>query len=252
VYFVLIPPVLILNEVSLRTTSCSGLDRGGGGRDGGGLSLLGGGGSLSELGLLSGLRKGSLLGSTLSLSLGLSGGRILGLGLHGLAGLAEKATQLVALRLRLALGLIVGVTLLLAEVTEERGATLVLGGLSSGGRRGDVLGGLSFSGSSHTLGLNGLHGSLLDGVVELRSSAGNSGGLRRSASLLLSLLVRRAGNLLEKVAEERGALGLGLSLLLFLLFFLNLVLLLVVLLLDRLDRLDRSDRGCNTISFRRS
>lgn len=158
-----------------------------------------------------GLLDGGLLRSSLGGLLGL-----LDLTLHSLAGLAEDTAQLVTLGLGLAVGaLVVGVALLLAEVTEEGSAAAVLGSLRSSRRsgRGGVLGSFSVSSSSYSLGLNGLDVSLLDGVVELRSTAGNgglngSGSGSGSGSLLLRLLVRGAGDLLEEIAEKRSALGL--------------------------------------------
>lgn len=212
----LIPPFLKLDGTPLRmSTSCCSLDGSRGSSDSRRLGLLGGG-SLSGLAsFLSGSSlSGSLLGGGLGLVL-LLGRGFLVVELHGLAGLAEQPAELVALGLSLAVGaLIVRVALLLAEVTEERGATLVLAGrsLGSGGLSSSLLGGLGLSGGGgggHGLRLDGLHGSLLDGVLELGGSAGDSGGLSRSRSLLLGLLVGRAGNLLEEVTEQRGTLGLG-------------------------------------------
>ncbi|PKX92541.1 uncharacterized protein P174DRAFT_203015 [Aspergillus novofumigatus IBT 16806] len=140
----LIPPFLKLDGTPLRmSTSCRSLDRSRGRSDSRRLGLLGGG-SLSGLaGFLGGSSlSGSLLSGGLSLVL-LLGRGFLVVELHGLAGLAEKTAELVALGLGLAVGaLIVRVTLLLAEVTEERGATLVLAGrsLGSGGLSGSLLG----------------------------------------------------------------------------------------------------------------
>lgn len=148
--------------------------------------------------------------------------------LHGLAGLAEKTAKLVAL-LALSILSVGRVTLLLTKVTEERGAALVLGGLDRrlGGR--GVLGGLTVSGSGHALRLDGLASSTLDRVVKLGSGAGDR-GLSGSGGLLLSLLLRRAADLLEEVAEQGAALGL-LSLLVLLLFLVVLLLLLGLFLL---------------------
>lgn len=227
------------------SSSCGGLDgsrRGnvvlgllGGSRS----SLSGGGSLLSRLGLLSGLLSGSrsvVLGDGLGLVLllllsGLSGGSLLlVVQLHGLAGLAEETSDLVALLALTFLG-VGGLTLLLAEVAEERGAALVLAISSRGLSRSllGLLGGLTLSGSSHALGLNGLGGITLDGVLQLGSSAGNRGLGSGSSSLLFSLLLRGAADLLEETAEDGSTLGL-LGLLLLLLVFLLVLLLLVLLL----------------------
>lgn len=211
----LIPPSLEFHDAP-RTigSSCGSLD--GGGR-----------GDVVGLGLLSGSLSGlSLLLSGLLLSPGLGVSRsllLLVVQLHGLAGLAEETTELVAL-LALSILSVGGLSLLLAEVAEERGAALVLGCLDGrlGGR--GVLGGLTVSGSGHALRFDGPASSTLDRVVELGSGAGDR-GLSGGSGLLLSLLLRGAANLLEEVAEQGSALGL-LSLLILLLFFVVLLLLL--------------------------
>jgi len=252
----LIPPSLKFHDAP-RTigSSCGSLDGGGRG-DIVGLGLLSG--SLSGLGfLLSGLfLSGSVLCDRLRLllNLGLGVGRsllLLVVQLHGLAGLAEETAELVAL---LAIGILSvgGLTLLLAEVAEERGATLVLGGLGRrlGGR--GVLGSLTISGSGHALRLDRLASSTLDGIVELGSGAGDR-GLSGGSGFLLSLLLRGAADLLKEVAEQGGALGflnllflllflvvLFLFLELFLLFFLGFFLVLFLVLLLVLSRLGRS------------
>lgn len=232
------------------SSSCSSLNSGRGGgnvgrlglfRSRSGLGGLLGGLVLSRL-LLGLVLSGLVLGDGLRLHLRLGGGLLLLLGLHSLAGLAEETAELV-LGLALAVsGLVVRALFLLlhAKGAEERGATaLVLGGsggLSSRGfgRRGVLDGGtLSLS---HALRLNGLNGGLLDRVVELGSSAGDT-GLGGSSGLLLGLLLSRAGDLVEEVAEEGRALRLGvgrsislLLLLVILLFFLLLLILLFLLL----------------------
>lgn len=229
----LIPPSLEFHDAP-RTigSSCGSLDGGGRG-DVVGLGLLSG--SLSGLSLLlSGLLlNGSILGDRLGLLLspGLGVSRsllLLVVQLHGLAGLAEETTELVAL-LALSILSVGGLSLLLAEVAEERGAALVLGCLDGrlGGR--GVLGGLTVSGSGHALRFDGPASSTLDRVVELGSGAGDR-GLSGGSGLLLSLLLRGAANLLEEVAEQGSALGL-LSLLILLLFFVVLLLLLGLFLL---------------------
>jgi hypothetical protein len=222
----LIPPLLKLDCPLL--SSSGSLNRSGGGGDNR-LSLLSNGG----VGGLGALLSGGGLGNGLSLGLSLGGSGLLGLGLHGLAGLTEKATELVALGLCLGLSCLSVrlTTLLLAEVGEEGGTALVLGGssgrLGDRGLRSSLLGSLNLGSSSHALRLNGL-GSFLDRVVELRSGAGNRSGLSGSSSFLLSLLMGGAGDLLEEVAEDGAALGLGggggfsLLLLLLLLLFLSL------------------------------
>lgn len=229
----LIPPSLVFHDAPRTTgSSCGSLDGGGRG-DVVGFGLLSR--SLSGLGLLLSelLFSGSVLGDRLGLvfSLGLRVGRsllFLVVQLHGLAGLAEKTAELVSL-LALSILSVGGVALLLTKVAEERGAALVLGGLGRRlGSRG-VLGSLTFSRSGHALRLDGLASSTLDRVVELRSGAGDR-GLSGSRSLLLSLLLRGAADLLEEVAEQGAALGL-LSLLVLLLLFVVLLLLLRLLLL---------------------
>lgn len=231
----MIPPFLKLDGTPLRmSTSCCSLDGSRGSSDSRRLGLLGGGSFSGLAGILSG---SSLGGSLLSGGLGLVlllGSGFLVVELHGLAGLAEKTAELVALGLGIAVGaLIVRVALLLTEVTEERGAALVLAGrsLGSGGLSGSLLGGLGLSGrgGGHVLRLDGLHGSLLDGVLELGSSAGDSGILSMSRSLLLRLLVGGAGNFLEEVTEQRGTLGLRSRALGLLLLLLCLGLLLLLL-----------------------
>ena len=268
----LIPPSFVLNDTRLTTgSSCGSLDRGGRG-DVVGLGLFGGSRSLSGLGLLlSGLLLGgSILGDGLGLVLGLilsvGSSLLLVVELHSLAGLAEQTTELVAL-LALSILSVGGLALLLAKVTEERGAALVLDFLGStrslssrGLSSGCVLGSLTLSGSRHALGLKGLASGTLDGVVELGSSAGDSRGLSsRSGGLLLSLLLRGAADLLEEAAEERSTLGLGrglgllllllLVLLFFLLLFLSLLLGLFLLLFLVLLLLLGSLRGRS--SYRR-
>jgi hypothetical protein len=224
-----IPPPFKLHA-SRRRSSSSSLDRGAGGEVDV-LGLLGGGlNGLSDLlddgggSLLNG--SGGLGGGLLSLDLGLSSRSLLLVELHSLAGLAEQTTKLGGLGLAL-LGLAigdlvvggVGLLLLLAEVAEERGAALVLGGGGlSGGLLGllSSLGDLSVGSGGDSLGLNGLDSGLLDGVLELRSSAGDGGLLSGGGGLLLRFLVGGAGDLLEEVAEDGSALGLLLFLLLLL------------------------------------
>ena len=254
------------------SSSCGGLD---GGRRGNvvlGLlrsssSLSGGRGSLLSRLLLGGLLSsrsivlGDGLGLVLLLLLSrLSGGSfLLVVQLHGLAGLAEETTQLVAL-LALTFLSVGGLTLLLAKVAEERGAALVLALSSRRLSRSllGLLGGLGLSRSSHALRLNGLGGVTLHRVLQLGSSAGNR-GLGGGSSLLLSLLMRGAADLLEETTEERSTLGLGrglgllllllLVLLFFLLLFLSLLLGLFLLLFLVLLLLLGSLRGRS--SYRR-
>ena len=234
-----IPPSLELFTPRRRTSSSS--LNGGGGSNGDVLGLLGG--SLSGLGGLvddRGLQSGSLRGgggllgldllSLVGLGLGLGGSDLLIVELDSLAVLAEETAELVGLDLGL-LALTVGnlsvrglgLLLLLAEGTEEGSAALVLEGGSLGSRDLDLLSGL-LSGGDDSLGLNGLDGSLLNGVLELGSGAGD-GLLSGGGGLLLGLLLSGAGNLLEEVAEDGGALVLLLLLLLFLLLLLGLSLL---------------------------
>lgn len=219
-------PRLVPPSFELNMPSSSSFDSGRGRRDGG--LRLSSGRSLSKLGGLLGLTlrsllSGFILGNWFRLRLGLSRGLLLPL--HGLAGLTEDTAEL-----------LLGLTI--AAKAEERGASaLILGGdavrgsrrdrgFGSRDRRGNF-GGFAVGRSGHALGLGGLSRSLLDGVVQLWSSAGD-GGLGRGTGLLLRLLT---SNLLEEVAEEGGALGLVVGRTFSLLLLLGLFLLLLLLLL---------------------
>lgn len=199
----MVPPLLILDDARPGGgPSRSSLDRGGVGSDVhalcGDISLL-----LLSLALLSRLvLSGSILADRLGLVAlgdGFSRSSLLLLltTLHGLAGLAEQTTQLLGLALTLS-------TILLdAKVAEEGSAALVLRSRLGSRSLSSILSGLTLSRSSGSL-LSGL--GLLHGVLKLRSSAGDRGGLL--GGVLLSLLLSGAGDLLEEVAEERSTLGL--------------------------------------------
>lgn len=242
-----IPPFFKLHHARSGVhPSRSSLD-GGGGR--GDVHVLSRSSLLSLLGRLGRLLLGrDILANGLGLvtlwdGLSLRGGLLvlLLLTLHGLAGLTEETTELVALSLRLALTGLLALGLLLdTQSTKDGGALLVLRGL---GRGGPVLllllGSLSiFDRGSLTLGLLGRLGRFLDGVVQLRSGAGDGG-------LLLGLLLSRAGDLVEEVAEDAGTLGL-------LVLLLVLLLLLFLLVFSRLSRgLGGGGRGFSNVSSSR-